>query len=109
MRIDHGKKMSHGLFYSYVRKGAEDVHKYGDFDEESAGFYQAVGRAFFNENPLDIGLRRQLRIDLMNKYHLTELEALNVLNGKNIQDYVLKYRRIEKQDGERSFDRRNCK
>lgn len=36
----------------------------------------------------DIGDRRKLRIELQNRCNLTELEALNIINGYHIDLYV---------------------
>lgn len=46
-------------------------------------------------SPNDVGGRRQLRIELQQKYGLQEVEAVNILNGHNVSDYLLKYYRIE--------------
>ena len=75
------------------------MHRYGFFDEESAGFYSDIGKVLMNDNPLDIGMRRELKRNLMEKYSLTEIEAINILNGRNIQDYVVKYERKRTKDG----------
>lgn len=75
------------------------MHRYGCFDKESAEFYRDIGKVLMNYNPLDIGLRRELRKNLMVKYRLTEIEAINILNGRNIQDYVVKYERKRTKDG----------
>lgn len=69
------------------------MHKYNEFDRHSAEFYRNLGKVILGDNPLDISLRRDLRIDLMRKYGLTEIEAINVLNGKNIVDYIVKYQK----------------
>ena len=69
------------------------MHIYGCFDEESAAFYRDIGKVLLSDNPLDIDLRRELRLELMEKYNLTEIEAVNVLNGRNISDYVSKYKK----------------
>lgn len=69
------------------------MHRYGCFDKESAEFYRDIGKVLLIDNPLDIGLRREIRLDLMKKYGLSELEAINVLNGRNMEDYVVKYKR----------------
>jgi len=45
----------------------------------------------------DVGSRRLLRMELQQKYGLLEVEALNVLNGYHIQEYVEKYKRIKEQ------------
>lgn len=36
----------------------------------------------------DIGDRRKLRIELQNRCNLTELQAINIINGFHIGDYV---------------------
>lgn len=36
----------------------------------------------------DIGDRRKLRIELQNRCNLTELQAVNIINGFHISDYV---------------------
>ena len=46
-------------------------------------------------SPKDVGARRQLRIELQQTYGLQEIESLNILNGYNVNDYILKYYRIE--------------
>lgn len=48
-----------------------------------------------SDNAEDIGIRRALRMELQNIYGLTELEAINVLNGRNVSDYVRKYQNIK--------------
>lgn len=68
------------------------MHRYGCFDKESAEFYRDIGKVLLIDNPLDIGLRREIRRDLMKKYGLSEIEAINVLNGRNTEDYVVKYK-----------------
>ena len=42
-----------------------------------------------------IGKVRELGQELQDKYGVTELEAINILNGYNVSDYVNKYYRIE--------------
>lgn len=36
----------------------------------------------------DIGDRRKLRVELQNRCNLTELQAVNIINGFHITDYV---------------------
>lgn len=36
----------------------------------------------------DIGDRRKLRVELQNQCNLTELQAVNIINGFHITDYV---------------------
>ena len=39
----------------------------------------------------DIGARRTLRMELQKRCHITEIEAVNILNGYNVDLYVHKY------------------
>ena len=39
----------------------------------------------------DIGARRELRLELQARCGVTELEAANILNGYNIDDYCTKH------------------
>lgn len=45
---------------------------------------------------LDIGERRELRIELQERCGVTEIEAINILNGFHTKDYIAKYQRLEK-------------
>lgn len=42
----------------------------------------------------DIGQRRALRIELHNRCDITELEAINILNGHDIGLYVSRYEKM---------------
>lgn len=44
----------------------------------------------------DVGERWELRRELQRKYNVTELEAINIINGHHIRDYVEKYQRLAK-------------
>ena len=44
----------------------------------------------------DTGARRALRMELQSKYGVTEIEAINILNGMHIKQYLDKYSRPEK-------------
>ena len=49
----------------------------------------------------DIGERRKLRKELQNKYALSEVEAINVLNGFNVDVYIVaSQRRIRRMEEE---------
>lgn len=39
----------------------------------------------------DVGMRRKLRIELQERCKLTEVEAINILNGNHISEYIQKY------------------
>lgn len=54
----------------------------------------------------DIGNRRKLRIELQLRCNLTELEALNIINGYHIEEYVILAERREK-DGLKNNRRSN--
>ena len=43
----------------------------------------------------DIGRRRMLRMELQQRCGLTENEAVNILNGYHIENYVNKYYRLQ--------------
>lgn len=43
----------------------------------------------------DIGDRRKLRIELQERFNLTELEAVNIINGFHIDIYVVIAKRRE--------------
>ena len=44
----------------------------------------------------DTGARRELRMELQHKYGVTEIEAINILNGMHIKQYLDKYSHPEK-------------
>lgn len=44
-----------------------------------------------------VGEKRNIWMDLIEAYGVTELEACNILNGHGGQDYVAKYERIRNQ------------
>lgn len=48
----------------------------------------------------DIGDRRKLRIELQSRFNLTELEAVNIINGYHIGDYVVLAERREREKRE---------
>lgn len=48
----------------------------------------------------DIGDRRKLRVELQSRCNLTELEAVNIINGYHIGDYVVLAERREREKRE---------
>jgi len=46
----------------------------------------------------DTGARRDLRIELQKRCDLTEVEAINILDGKHIAEYVRKYDIMQGKD-----------
>ncbi len=60
--------------------------------------------------PEDVGARRELRIELQEKYHLNEVEAVNILNGYHFDSYIrLKQYRIEKAIADEEYERKTGK
>ena len=49
----------------------------------------------------DIGDRRKLRVELQSRCNLTELEAVNIINGYHIGDYVVLAERRESEKRKR--------
>ncbi len=49
----------------------------------------------------DIGDRRKLRIELQSRCNLTELEAVNIINGYHIGDYVVLAERRKREKEKR--------
>ncbi|MBQ9142925.1 MAG: hypothetical protein IJX63_14225 [Lachnospiraceae bacterium] len=43
------------------------------------------------------GEKRKLCMRLVKEYGVTELEAVNIINGNHVMDYVAKYERIRNQ------------
>ncbi len=43
----------------------------------------------------NIGILVDLREDMMKKYGVSEIEAINILNGMHVTEYVAKYYRIK--------------
>ena len=66
--------------------------------------YQRAASALADEGLQDIGQRRALRIELQKRCGLTELEAVNVINGHHVQDYIAKYERKREEDERKQRD-----
>ena len=62
--------------------------------EVATQYYKKVQRLRNNEQ--DIGLFRKLKKNLMDQCNVTEIEAINILRGYHISDYVKKYENLEK-------------
>ena len=56
-------------------------------------YYKKAKRLRKNDGQ-DIGEFRKLKNELMKKCNVTEIEAINILNGFHISDYVKKYELI---------------
>ena len=66
--------------------------------------YQKAASALMDDGIQDIGQRRTLRIELQKRCGLTELEAVNVVNGHHVQDYIAKYERRQAEDERKQRD-----
>ena len=94
--------MSSKYLEEKAQKIVDEMHSY-HMNQGFLWFTKEVGDEYFErakslgESPNDVGARRILRMELQQKYGLLEVEALNVLNGYHIQEYVEKYKRIQKR------------
>lgn len=59
--------------------------------EDVVKAYQLIIHDLCLNDNSDIGIKRIIRITLQEQYGLTELEAINILNGRNVSDYIFKY------------------
>lgn len=60
-----------------------------------ANEYRDRARLLSSNGMQDIGDRRKMRVELQSRYNLTELEAVNIINGYHIGDYVVISKRRE--------------
>lgn len=79
------------------------IHKLEYLDNEAAHQFKLLGEMLQNDNRLDAGARRIIRLEIMKKYGLLEVEALNLLNGFHLEDYVDKYQTYKKCDEYRTI------
>lgn len=61
--------------------------------EEAAWKYQKLCDAVSDSDVSDVGIRRVIRCALMEEHGLLEIEAINILNGYHVRDYVDKYQK----------------
>ena len=71
-------------------------HKGEWITQKAVDEYRARALCLWQNENQDVGERRALRIELEEWYGLTELEAVNILNGKYTPDILRKYERIQK-------------
>jgi len=69
-------------------------HKGAWLTQEVCEAYREEAAKINEYDPQDVRRHRELRLELQELYGLTEIEAVNILNGNNISDYLLKYKRI---------------
>jgi len=72
-------------------------HKGGWLTDEVVAEFQKLAVKLPHEEGQAIGEKRKLCIRLMEEYGVTELEAVNIINGNRTSDYVTKYHRIQNQ------------
>ena len=60
-----------------------------EFTMEIARKYRNEAASLPDNGMQDIGKRRKLRIELQERFGLTELMALNVVNGRHLADAVM--------------------
>lgn len=68
--------------------------KIGLSTEVAIQYYKRAKRLRNNEQ--DTGSFRKLKKELMEQCNVTEIEAINILRGFHISDYVKKYENLEK-------------
>lgn len=74
--------------------------------------YKAKAGALSQNGRQDVGEMRKLRMELMDRCGVTEVEAINILNGYHINDYILKYEIrsgkvvLQRDDKKRKSDQR---
>ena len=66
-----------------------------EFMLEIAQEYRKKAESLPDNGMQDIGERRKLRIELQERFGLTELVALNVVNGRHLMDMVMLYKRVK--------------
>lgn len=59
--------------------------------------YQKRAKGIQNTSEECIGERRKLCWELIEKYGITEIEAINIINGRYAMDYVNKYERVRER------------
>ena len=83
--------------YAYKLVCKEHTKHQGDWlTKEVAEKYEAKSWVYrvLNDNQY-MGMVRKISEELQEKYGITELEAINILNGNHVSDYVEKYFRIK--------------
>lgn len=74
-------------------KGVKNQTQY--LTREIAKEYQKKAEQLPDNGKQDVGERRKLRIELQEKCGLTEIEAINILNGNHVDQYLNKYYRLQ--------------
>jgi len=56
-------------------------------------------------NCADVGAFRELRIELQNRCGVTEIQAINILNGRHVSEYINQYRMAQESLSLNKVDR----
>ena len=80
----------------YLKK-AFNKHKGKWLDEDGVSKYQKLAKELPTTITDMTGEKRKLCLQMMQEYDITEIEATNIINGKNASDYIAKYERIRTQ------------
>lgn len=78
------------------------------FTKDIANEYIEKARNLALNDMQDIGERRKLRLELQDRCGLTELEAINIMNGYHIADYLVTAKRREKERLRKEQEERQC-
>lgn len=85
---EKAQKRVEKIAYMHEKAGYKWIDK--DVTDEYRKKALALG-----DNPTNVGGMRQLCDELQHIYGLVEVEALNILNGHNVNDYISKYYRLQ--------------
>lgn len=70
------------------------MHKGEWLTKEICLKYKEEAQSINEFDSQDVRKHKELRMELQERYGLTQIEAINILNGNNIADYVNKYNRV---------------
>ena len=71
-----------------------DTHKGEWLSIEAAKDYREKASSLDDSTGMLIGERRRLVMEMVKRFDITEVEALNIMNGGSILDVVNRYNRI---------------
>ena len=90
------KKSKEERAREWVRK-QHDEHKGLWLAAAACEEFQKRAKYCAGNDGSDIGMRRALRKEFQEMYGLLEIEAINILSGYHVSDYLRKYYMIEHQ------------
>ena len=65
----------------------KNKHKGEWLTYEVCNYYREKAKKYNKVNSQDAGLKRELRLELQNRYGLLDIEAINILNGFYISNF----------------------